>query len=158
VSILGVGGYLPERVVTNRELIRDIPDVTEEYIFGVTGIRERRWAKKDEKPSDLAYRASIEAIKDSGIPPNEIEAIVLATTTPDVVMPSTACILQNMLDMRGIPAFDINAACSGWLYGISIAKGLIFSDIAQNVLVVGVDMQSRLLDKKDKGTYFRRSP
>jgi 3-oxoacyl-[acyl-carrier-protein] synthase-3 len=154
VSILGIGGCLPERIVTNRELIKDISDTTEDYIFGVTGIRERRWAKPGEKPSDLAYRASIEALRESGVPAKELDAIILATTTPDVVMPSTACILQNMLGVRGIPAFDINAACSGWLYGISVAKGLIFSDVAENVLVVGVDMQSRLLDTKDKSTYF----
>ncbi len=154
VSILGVGAFVPERVVTNRELLKDFPDTTEDYIFGVTGIRERRWAKPEEKPSDLAYRAALEAIKDSGIDPKEIDGIIVSTTTPNVIMPATACILQDMLGLRGIPAFDLNAACSGWLYCITVAKGLIYADIAKNVLVVAVDMQSRLLDKSDKSTYF----
>lgn len=154
VSIVGIGGYVPERVVTNAELLRNMPDVTEEYIFGVTGIRERHWAAPEEKPSDLAYKASMMAISNSQIPIKEIDGIVLTTTTPDVSMPSTACILQGMLGIRGAPAFDLNAACSGWLYGLSIAKGMIFSEVAHNVLVVGIDMQSRLLDKNDKSTYF----
>lgn len=154
ISMLGIGTYLPERVVANREILVDHPDITEEYIFGVTGIRERRWAKKDEKPSDMAYAASLQAIQNSNLTPQEIDAIVVSTTTPDVMMPSTACILQGKLGIRGVPSFDINAACSGWLYGISVAKGLILSGMAQNVLVTAVDMQSRLLDKKDRNTYF----
>ena len=154
VSILGIGGYLPDRVVTNKELLREFPAVTEDYIFGVTGIRERRWAREGEKPSDMAYQASVEAIRRSGLAPKDIGAIVLATTTPDVVMPSTACILQDMLGLHGIPSFDINAACSGWLYGLSLAKGMIAIGIADNILVAGVEIQSQLLDKTDMGTYF----
>ena len=154
VSILGIGGYLPDRVVTNKELLREFPAVSEDYIFGVTGIRERRWAKEGEKPSDMAFQASVEAIRRSGLVPKDIGAILLATTTPDVVMPSTACILQDMLGLHGIPSFDINAACSGWLYGLSVAKGLIATGIADNILVAGVEMQSQLLDKTDMGTYF----
>ena len=130
------------------------PDITDDYIFGVTGIRERRWASPDEKPSDMAYAASVLAIEKSGLTPKDIDAIVLSTTTPDVVMPSTSCILQERLGIRGAPAFDLNAACSGWLYGISIAKGLILSGVARNVLVTAVDMQSRVLDKTDRNTYF----
>ena len=154
VDILGIGGYLPDRVVTNKELLRDFPAVTEEYIFGVTGIRERRWAKEGEKPSDMAYQASMEAIKRSGLQPKDIGAIVVATSTPDVVMPSSACILQDMLGVRGIPSFDLSAACSGWLYGLSVAKGLIISQVADDILVVGMELQSQLLDKTDMGTYF----
>jgi 3-oxoacyl-[acyl-carrier-protein] synthase-3 len=154
VNILGIGGYLPDRVVSNKELLREFPAVTEDYIFGVTGIRERRWAKDGEKPSDMAYHASMEAIRMSGLATTDIGAIVLATTTPDVVMPSTACILQDMLGIRGIPSFDLNAACSGWLYAITVARGLIVSGVADDVLVVGVDMQSQLLDKTDMSTYF----
>ncbi|NLG16642.1 MAG: beta-ketoacyl-ACP synthase 3 [Fibrobacter sp.] len=154
ISMLGIGTYLPERIVTNGEMLADHPDITEDYIFGVTGIRERRWAKKEEKPSDMAYIASVNAIRNSGLKPEEIDAIIVSTTTPDVMMPSTACILQEKLGIRGVPSFDLNAACSGWLYGISVAKGLILSGMAQNVLVTAVDMQSRLLDKKDRNTYF----
>jgi len=154
ISLLGFGIYLPDRIVKNEELLVHFPDITEEYIFGVTGIRERRWAPADVKPSDMAHEASRKAIENSGLKPSDIDAIIVSTTTPDVVMPSTACILQGKLGIRGVPAFDLNAACSGWLYGISVARGLILSGVAKNVLVTGVDMQSRVLDKNDKNTYF----
>lgn len=154
ICILGVGGYLPKQVLTTKELLKEFPDITEEYILGVTGIKERRWASKDEKPSEMAYNASCDALNKSGLEAKHLDAIIVTTTTPDFVMPATACILQDMLGIRGIPAFDLNAACSGWLYGISIAKGLILSGIGRNILVVGVEKQSQLIDKKDKGTYF----
>jgi 3-oxoacyl-[acyl-carrier-protein] synthase-3 len=154
IGLLAVDGYLPERIVPNAELLKQFPDMTEEYLFGVTGIRQRHWAAPNETPSDMAAQAARRVIQKAGIKPESIGAIVLATTTPDVVMPSTACILQDKLGLYGIPAFDLNAACSGWLYGISVAKGLIKSEIADNILVVSVDMQSRLLDFTDKGTCF----
>jgi 3-oxoacyl-[acyl-carrier-protein] synthase-3 len=154
ICILGIGGYLPERIVTNKELLKDFPALTEEYMEGVTGIQERRWAKDGEKPSDMAFKASMEALRKSGMNATDIGAIVLSTETPDMAMPSTACILQDMLGIRGVPAFDIHAACSGWLYGISVARGLIASGVADNILVVSTEMQSQLLDKTDMGTYF----
>lgn len=154
ISILGIGTYLPQRIVPNSELLVEHLDINEDYIFGVTGIRERHWAKQGEKPSDMAYAASKQAIEKSGLTPSDINAIVVSTTTPDVVMPSTACILQDKLGIRGVPAFDVNAACSGWLYAISVARGLILSGVADNVLVVATEMQSRVLDKKDRNTYF----
>ena len=154
ISLLGFGICLPDRVVRNDELLAEFPDVTADYIFRVTGINERRWAAAGVKPSDMAFEASKKAIENSGLTPQDIDAIIVSTTTPDVVMPSTACILQGKLGIRGAPAFDLNAACSGWLYGISVARGLILSGIAKNVLVAGVDMQSRVLDKRDKDTYF----
>jgi 3-oxoacyl-[acyl-carrier-protein] synthase III len=154
ICILGIGGYLPERVVTNKELLKDFPALTEEYMEGVTGIKERRWAKDGEKPSEMAFKASMEALRKSGMNATEIGAIVLSTETPDMAMPSTACILQDMLGIRGIPAFDMHAACSGWLYGISVARGLITSGVTDNILVVSTEMQSQLLDKTDMGTYF----
>ncbi|MHC4400234.1 MAG: beta-ketoacyl-ACP synthase 3 [Planctomycetota bacterium] len=152
--MLGVGSYLPERVVTNAELVRNFPEISEEYVHQVTGIRERRWADDDEKPSDMAYAASLEAIRRAGIATKDIGAIVLSTTTPDVAMPSTACILQDRLNLGSIPAFDLNAACSGWLYGISLARAMILSGMVSNVLAVGVDVQSRLLDQSDRSTCF----
>jgi 3-oxoacyl-[acyl-carrier-protein] synthase III len=154
VCILGIGGYLPERVVKNNELLKEFPNLTDDYIFGVTGIRERRWAKEGEKPSEMAYKASLEAIKRSNIEARELGAIVLATDTPDIAMPSTSCILQDMLGVRGIPAFDLNAACSGWLYALSIARGMIVSGIADNILVVSTELQSLTLDKTDMETCF----
>lgn len=154
VSLLGIGAYLPERVVTTKELLADYPDLTEEYIFGVTGIRERRWAKPDQKPTDMAYTASMKAIENSGLTPQDIDGIIVSTETAEAVMPSTACLLQERLGIRGVPAFDLHAACSGWVYSITVAKGLIMSGVARNVLVTGVEMQSRILDKKDRDTYF----
>jgi 3-oxoacyl-[acyl-carrier-protein] synthase III len=154
VSLLGIGGYLPARVVTNAELLCDFPEMTDEYLFGVTGIRERRWAAPGELPSDMACRASEQAIAKSGLAREAIGAIVLCTTTPDTAMPATACVVQHKLGLRGVPSFDINAACSGWLYAITVAKGLVLAGVADNILVVAVDAQSQLLDKKDRDTYF----
>jgi 3-oxoacyl-[acyl-carrier-protein] synthase-3 len=154
LSFLGFGGYLPERLVTNEELVAEFPEITAEYIYQVTGIRQRRWAAADEKPSDMAYKAALEAIRASGVSAKDIDAVIVATTTPDVAMPSTAAILQDRLNLQTIPAFDINAACSGWLFAVSVARGLILSGTARTVLTVGVDMQSQLLDKSDRSAYF----
>lgn len=154
VVILGIGGYLPQRVVTNAELVRNMPEISEEYVYQVTGIRERRWADENEKPSTMALKASLEAIRKSSIASKDIDAIILATYTPDAATPSTACFLQDRLCLPTIPAFDVNAACSGWLYAVSMARGMILSGLARNVLTVGVDMQSRLLDPSDRSAYF----
>jgi 3-oxoacyl-[acyl-carrier-protein] synthase III len=154
VVILGVGGYLPDRVVTNTELVQNFPEISAEYVYQVTGIKQRRWADKQEKPSTMALKASLEAIRKSSIATKDIDAIILATTTPDAAMPSTACILQDRLCLTAIPAFDINAACSGWLYAVAMARGMILSGLARNVLTVGVDMQSRLLEPSDRSAYF----
>ena len=154
IVLLGFGGYLPERVVTNAELVAEFPEISAEYVYQVTGIRERRWAADDEKPSAMAYQAALEAIRRSNIAAKDIDAVIVATTTPDVAMPSTAAILQDRLNLQTIPAFDLNAACSGWLYAVSMAQGMILSGTAHNVLTVGVDMQSRLLDKSDRSAYF----
>ena len=153
-TFLGFGGYLPKRVVTNAELVENFPEISEEYIYQVTGIRERRWAGEDEKPSDMAYRAALEAIRKSDVAAKDIDAVIVATTTPDVAMPSTAAILQDRLNLQTIPAFDLNAACSGWLYAVSVAQGMILAGTAHHVLTVGVDMQSRLLDRSDRSAYF----
>ena len=154
VVLRGVGGYLPKRVVTNAELVTRFPEISEQYVYQVTGIRQRHWAKDGEKPSEMAFKASLEAIRHSGISTKEIGAIILSTTTPDVAMPSTACILQDRLSLRSIPAFDLNAACSGWLYAAAMAQGMICCGMAHNVLTVGVDLQSRLLDESDRNAYF----
>ncbi len=154
IVILGVGGYLPPRVVANADLVAGFPEISDQYVYQVTGIRQRHWADGDEKPSNMAFKAALEAIRKSGIATKEIDGIIVATTTPDVAMPSTACILQDRLCLRSIPAFDLNAACSGWLYAVSMAQGMIQSGLARNVLTVGVEMQSRLLDPSDHNAYF----
>jgi len=151
---LGFGGYLPDRIVTNEELVENFPEINPEYIFQVTGIRERRWAAAGEKPSDMAYQAALDALRRSGVAAKDIDAVIVATTTPDVAMPSTAAILQDRLNLQTVPAFDLNAACSGWLYAVSAAQGMILAGTATNVLTVGVDMQSQLLDRSDRSAYF----
>lgn len=152
--IRGIGGYVPRRVVTNKELLVDFPDLTDDYIYQVTGIRERRWADDNEKPSDMAYAAALEAIRKANLGIRDIDAVIVATTTPDVVMPALACFLQDRLGLGRVPAFDLNAACSGWLYVLAVAQGLIAIGQAKNILTVGVDMQSRLLEQKDRATRF----
>ena len=154
VVIQGVGGYLPSRVVTNAELVRGFPQLTDQYVYEVTGIRQRRWAGDDERPSGMAFKAALEAIRNSGLDTRDIDAIIVATTTPDVAIPSTAAILQDRLSLPTVPAFDLNAACSGWLYAVATARGMIMSGLARHVLTVGVEMQSRLLDAADRNAYF----
>ena len=154
VVIQGVGGYLPSRVVTNAELVKGFPELTDQYVYEVTGIRQRRWADDDERPSGMAFKASLEAIRNSGLDTRDIDAIIVATTTPDMAIPSTAAILQERLSLPTVPAFDLNAACSGWLYGVAMARGMIVSGLARHVLTVGVEMQSRLLDAADRNAYF----
>ncbi|MEI8371266.1 MAG: beta-ketoacyl-ACP synthase 3 [Planctomycetota bacterium] len=154
VVIRGVGGYLPSRVVTNAELVKGFPELTDQYVYEVTGIRQRRWADDDERPSGMAFKASLEAIRNSGLDTRDIDAIIVATTTPDMAIPSTAAILQDRLSLPTVSAFDLNAACSGWLYAVATARGMIVSGLARHVLTVGVEMQSRLLDASDRNAYF----
>ncbi len=154
VVINGVGSYLPSRVVTNAELVKGFPELTDQYVYEVTGIRQRRWADDDERPSGMAFKASLEAIRNSGLDTRDIDAIIVATTTPDMAIPSTAAILQERLSLPTVPAFDLNAACSGWLYAVATARGMIVSGLARHVLTVGVEMQSRLLDAADRNAYF----
>ncbi len=154
VVIQGVGGYLPSRVVTNAELVKGFPELTDQYVYEVTGIRQRRWADDDERPSGMAFKASLEAIRNSGLDTRDIDAILVATTTPDMAIPSTAAILQERLSLPTVPACDLNAACSGWLYCVAMARGMILSGLARHVLTVGVEMQSRLLDAADRNAYF----
>ena len=154
VVIRGIGGYLPPRIVTNAELVKGFPELTDQYVYEVTGIRQRRWAGDDERPSGMAFKAALEAIRNSNLDTRDIDAIIVSTTTPDMAIPATANILQDRLSLPTIPAFDINAACSGWLFAVATARGMIVSGIARNVLTVGVEMQSRLLDASDRNAYF----
>lgn len=150
-----IAGYLPERIVTTGELLANFDeDLTEDYMYKVTGIQQRRWAGPEEKPSTMALQASLRAIEKAGMEKHEVDGIVLATTTPDMLMPSTACILQKELGLGPVPAFDLNAACSGWLYALIVARGMIATGISRNVLIVGVELQSRLLDMSDRNTCF----
>jgi 3-oxoacyl-[acyl-carrier-protein] synthase-3 len=150
-KIAGTGSYLPEKILTNRDLEATI-DTSDEWIFSRTGIRQRHIAADGETTSDLALQASRRAIEAAGITPRQIGLIIVATTTPDMVFPSTACILQAKLGISGSPAFDVQAVCSGFIYGLSTADQFMRSGNYEYALVVGAEVYSRILDWNDRGT------
>ena len=149
--IAGTGSYLPEKVLTNRDLERMV-DTTDEWIFTRTGIRERHVAADNQLASDLAFEASKHALEVAGVAASEIDLIIVATTTPDMVFPSTACILQAKLGAAGCPAFDVQAVCSGFVYALVTADLFIRSGQARNALVIGAEVYSRILDWNDRST------
>ncbi len=149
--IVGTGSYLPERRLSNAELATQI-ETTDEWIVSRTGIRARHVAADDQKTSDLAYHAALKAIEAAGIDRESIDLIIVATTTPDMIFPSTACILQDKLGLPGRPAFDVQAVCAGFIYALSTANAYIRSGMAKTVLVVGAEIFSRILDWSDRGT------
>jgi 3-oxoacyl-[acyl-carrier-protein] synthase III len=149
--IAGTGRYLPERVLTNEELARRV-DTSDEWIRSRTGIAQRHIAAEHEATSDLALHASRAALAAAGIAPAEVDLIIVATTTPDMIFPSTACILQAKLGARGGAAFDVQAVCSGFVYGLAMANLMVANGMARNALVVGAEIYSRILDWTDRGT------
>ena len=149
--IVGTGGYLPAKVLTNRDLERTV-DTTDEWIYTRTGIRQRHIAADDEKTSDLALHASRRALDAAGIGPADLDLIIVATTTPDMVFPSTACILQSKLGVKNCPAFDVQAVCSGFIYGLATADQFMRSGQYRHALVVGAEIYSRILDWNDRAT------
>ena len=150
IGILGTGSYLPEKILTNKDLEK-IVDTNDEWITTRTGIKERRIAADDEATSDLSYNAALRAIEDSGIDKNEIDLIIIATSTPDYQMPSTAALVQNKLGIKAA-GFDLEAACTGFVYGLITGYSFINAGIYKKVLVVGADVFSRILDWEDRGT------
>ncbi|MCL1972230.1 MAG: ketoacyl-ACP synthase III [Endomicrobia bacterium] len=151
VKILGTGSYFPKKVLTNADLEK-IVETSNEWITTRTGIKERHIAEKDEVTSDLAYQASIDALKAANISAEQIDLILVATITPDMLFPSTACMLQTKLGLKNTPAFDLLAACSGFIYGLSIAKAYIESGMYKNILLVGAETLSRITDWEDRNT------
>jgi len=149
--IAGTGSYLPSRVLTNRDLESKV-DTTDEWIRARTGICQRHIAADDETTSDLAMHASRRALEAAGVLPGDIDLIIVATTTPDMVFPGTACILQSKLGIKGCPAFDVQAVCSGFVYALATANELVRSGQYRHALVVGAEIYSRILDWKDRGT------
>ncbi len=149
--VTGCGGYLPERVVTNEELARQV-DTSDEWIMRRTGIRQRHIAADDEHTSDLALAAAQRALDDAGVKPDEIDIIVLATATPDETFPATATRVQAGLGMTRGAAFDIQAVCSGFIYGLNIADNFIKVGQAETALVIGAETFSRILDWTDRST------
>ncbi|MES9874106.1 MAG: beta-ketoacyl-ACP synthase III [Candidatus Sedimenticola sp. 20ELBAFRAG] len=149
--IIGTGGYLPENVVTNHDLEK-IVDTSDEWIRERTGIEKRHLAVEGETTCDLAEQASLRAIEAAGIKPQDIDLIVLATTTPDQVFPSTACLLQSRLDIHGCAAFDVQAVCTGFVYAMGVADNFIKAGSAKRALVIGAETFSRILNWEDRTT------
>jgi 3-oxoacyl-[acyl-carrier-protein] synthase-3 len=150
-QIIGTGGYLPEKILTNADLEKMV-DTHDAWIRERTGIRERHIAAAAETTCDLAEKAARQAIDAAGIENAEIDLIIIATTTPDQVFPSTACLLQERLGIQGCPAFDIQAVCTGFIYALDIADKFIRTGAAKCALVVGAETLSRIIDWKDRAT------
>jgi 3-oxoacyl-[acyl-carrier-protein] synthase-3 len=148
---VGSGSYLPPRVVTNEELARRV-DTSDQWIVTRTGIRQRHIADESQSSSDLALEASRTALRAAGIAPADVDLIIVATSTPDYVFPSTACLLQAKLGAAGCPAFDVQAVCSGFVYGLAVADNFVRAGQARCALVVGTEVFSRILDWTDRAT------
>lgn len=151
VIISGVGSYTPPKILTNDDLSRMV-ETSDEWILTRTGIRERRIAGDDVKTSDLAARASEEAMQHAGIKPEDIELIVVGTVTPDMPFPNTACFVQKKLGLGKIPSFDVEAACSGFLYTLEIARSLMMTGGYRHALVIGAEKLSSITNWEDRST------
>ena len=154
--ITGTGSHLPPRRVTNADLVADLVargiETSDDWIVARTGIRARHFAAPEVACSDMALDAARHALKAAGLEASDIDLIIVATSTPDMVFPSTACILQNKLGAAGCPAFDVQAVCSGFVYALTVADAMIRAGTAQRALVVGSEIFSRLLDFNDRTT------
>ena len=149
--LLGTGSYLPDTVLTNEQISKTV-DTTHEWIVERTGIHERRIAGRDESASSMAEMAARRALEAAGMTADALDLIIVGTGTPDRVFPSTACLLQHRLGIRNCAAFDVQAACSGFVFALSIADQYIRAGTARHVLVVGSEMNSRLVDWSDRST------
>ena len=149
--IIGTGGYLPERIVDNHEFARRL-DTSDAWIRERTGIVQRHIAAEGQASSDLALEASKRALEAAGTDASQIDLIIVATSTPDYIFPSTACLLQAKLGIKGCAAFDVQAVCSGFIYGLATADSFIRSGQNKKALVVGAEVFSRILDWNDRGT------
>ncbi|PPR42817.1 MAG: 3-oxoacyl-[acyl-carrier-protein] synthase 3 [Alphaproteobacteria bacterium MarineAlpha8_Bin1] len=150
-KIIGCGHYLPKKILKNDDF-KEFIDTSDEWIFTRTGIKQRHIASEKQYTSDLAVQAAKIAIKNANIDKNEIDCIIIATTTPDETFPSTATKVQNYFKMKNIPSFDIQAVCSGFIYSLQIADSLIKAGNARKILVVGAETLSKIVDWKDRRT------
>ena len=149
--IAGTGSYLPEKLLTNDDLAKQV-DTSDEWIRSRTGIRERHIAAEGETTGDLGYHAAVRAMEAAGVDASEIDMIVVGTTTPDLIFPSTACLIQARLGANGCAALDVNAACSGFVYALSVADKFIRCGDAKTVLVIGAETLSRIVDWTERTT------
>lgn len=150
-KITSLGCYVPPRLLTNQDLEKMV-DTTNEWILERTGIRERHIADPDMATSDMAYEAAKLALERRGIAGSEVEAVILCTVTPDMMFPSTACIVQNKLGAKGAWGFDLIAACSSFVYGLTVGAHLVKAGTHKKVLVIGADTMSRIIDYTDRAT------
>lgn len=150
-KILGIGSYLPEKVLTNQDLEKMV-DTSDEWIVSRTGMRERRLAAPGEFTSDMGIKAAQKALQHAEIDPSDLDFILVATLSPDYLFPSTACLIQKEIGAKKAAALDIQAACSGFLYALSLAKGLVESGIYRNILIVASERLSSLTDYQDRST------
>ena len=151
IGIKGMGYYVPENVFTNFDFEKII-DTSDEWIRTRTGIIERRFASKEQATSDLAYEAALKAIESAKIKKEDVDMIILATVTPDYFAQGAACIVQHKLGLKKIPCFDLNAACTGFIYGLEVAYSLVKSGLYKNVLVIGAETLSRIVDMQNRNT------
>ena len=152
IYVRGTGSYAPEKILTNEDISK-IVDTNDEWIVTRTGIRERRIAAENESTSDMAARACEKAMEMAGIGPDEVDALIIATLTPDMLFPSTGCLVQNKLGLGKIPSFDVDAACSGFMYGLETARGILSANPRyRNVLLVGAEKLSSIIDWEDRST------
>ncbi len=149
--IVGTGSYLPEKVLTNADLEK-LVDTNDEWIRERTGIRERHIAAEGQTTSDLAVEAAKQAMAAAGVTAAEIDLLIVGTTTPDIIFPSTACLVQHRIGANGCAAFDVNAACSGFIFALSIADKFVRSGTTKCALVIGAETLTRMLDWSDRGT------
>ncbi|MBL4660034.1 MAG: ketoacyl-ACP synthase III [Alcanivoracaceae bacterium] len=150
-KIIGTGSYLPEKILTNADLEK-IVDTDDKWIQERTGIKQRHIVADGQYTSDLSYEASLRALEAAGMEASELGMIIVGTTTPDLIFPSTACILQSKLKCLGIGAFDVNAACSGFIYALSVADKFIKSGTHKNILIVGAETLTRIVNWTDRKT------
>lgn len=151
VSIVGIGSYLPERILTNAELEKMV-DTTDEWIVTRTGIKERHIAADNEAASDLGAKAAVRALENAGVSAEQVDMIICATISKDMVFPNTACFIQNLIGAKNASCFDLEAACSGFLYGIETARNYIANGSISTALVVGAEKLSCITDWQDRGT------
>ncbi len=149
--IAGTGSYLPEKILTNDDISKFV-DTSDEWIRDRTGIRQRHIAAEGQTTSDLGVEAATRALKAAGVLASEIDLLIVGTTTPDIIFPSTACLIQHRLGANGCAAFDVNAACSGFIYALGVADKFIRSGASKTALVIGAETLTRMLDWSDRGT------
>lgn len=151
VKIVGVGHYAPERIVDNHDLEQWL-DTTDEWITSRTGMKRRHWTSENEATSDLALAAARNALANAGLQPDDIDAYIVCTVYPDFLFPATACIVASKLGAHDKPAFDMEIACSGFIYGLTVASSLIRAGVYRRVVLIGAETLSKLINREDRGT------